>query len=188
MRRTFDRTGGQLSIIDQLNDQVHKANSKIEQHLDAQAQATTTTANVSITLATALAAGLAVLAREALPSQPPHLVSTCLVMGAVFTVLSLGSGVFVYLSAARISRRAVLMWTTSKEHVLQILLEGGGDEAVTQAAYALAVPRIAEELQASAERYELAYSPLVNAVSVQVASLSVGVVSAMVAAFAFYIH
>jgi len=175
-----------MSHIADLNDLVRRCNSKIEKHLEAQADAMVTTSNVSITLATALAAGIAVLSRQALPNAPSAFVVALILSAAGTTVASLFLGVTVLVSKSGISRRAVKMWDTSKHQAIAILTDGGGDEAATQVAYALMAPEIVEVLGRQTSEYEEAFERTRNLMAWQAALLTAGVTAALVAALMVY--
>jgi hypothetical protein len=183
----LDRTlEAMMSHIADLNDQVRRCNSKIEEHLEAQAVAMVTTSNVSITLATALAAGIAILSRQALPNAPSPLVVTLLLTAAGTTVASLLLGVTVLVSKSGISHRAVKMWDASKHQAIAILRDGGGDEAATQVAYALMAPEFEEDLGRRTTEYEEAFERTRNLMAWQAALLTVGVGAALAAALMVY--
>ncbi len=59
-----------MTRIDELNDQARKTLDKIETNLEAHSTSMAATANVGITLGTALAAGLAILAKDVIPETP----------------------------------------------------------------------------------------------------------------------
>jgi hypothetical protein len=175
-----------VSLIDELNQQVRDCNAKVETHLEAQVSAMVTTANVCITLATALAAGIAILARDASPLSVSAPYFTVLAMAAVFAVGSLVAGVLVYIARAAVSRRAVLMWEAPKSIALRVLADGEGDEVSTGLLYADALPEVASTLSAMARRYEKAVDQMVLFMSAQVASLAVSVVASLVSALMLF--
>lgn len=169
--------------IDDLNDEIRRCNAKIEEHLEARALALTTTANVAITLATALAAGIAVLGRDALPGHPAKTVVALLSTAGLLTVASLFLGVFVYVARTGVSNRAVKMWGVSKDAALSALLTGSGDEEATDAAFRSALPEMVEQLRAGAEQYDQGFERMTDLLVWQVSLLSIAVMAALACAF-----
>lgn len=179
----FDRfrRGSLVSRIDELNDQIRRANRKVEELLEASAQSMASTSNAVIVLGTALAGGIAVVAKDALPHRPPHQVLVLLTGAAVLTIASLVLGILVIDCRSRINQRAVAMWNTSKLVVMDVIVAGEGDEQKTTAAYYESVPKIVQGLGAVAADFEKEYPRMSNMLTWQISLLVTAVVAALLA-------
>lgn len=175
-----------MSRIDELNDQARKTIGKIETHLDAYSASMASTTNIGITLGTALAGGLAVLAKSILPSHPGLLVQALLGVAVLTLLASLVSGVLAMDSRSRISKKAVGMWGLSKRWAISTVAMGGGDEQATAVAFLDSFETNATQMQEAASAYQSEFDRMARFVVLQTGLLILSVAVALVVAFTAY--
>lgn len=175
-----------MSRIDELNDQARKTIGKIETHLDAYSASMGSTINLGITLATALAGGLATLAKSLLPGHPGLLVKAPLAVAALTLLASLVFGVLAMDSRSRISKKAVGMWDLSKRWAISTVATGGGNEQATADAFLNSFETNATQMQEAANAYQSEFDRMARFVVLQTGLLISAVAVALVVAFAAY--